>query len=1000
MQDSDNACLAAEASCKADGALTLPGGTSGRAFNPMGDSTTQHRHARITPSNQAPLEQPDEPDVLSGSPMPKPDGNRPDETISTATAPTPMLTAEKPNKQVPRGGVQKPANVEPDYSHYDRISADGLKKILKARRISPGYYKPRLYCHDCFVYREEIKEASKKMNLAMKDYQIQDAQRNTSYGISWRRAICAFIEAKGAWYDLALKAKEHATKQCKARPENRVPRNHSREICPMRECDTQERTPPKDSAQSPASTSSSASIGLSPAGRDATAGDIAQAATQQQGPRTFDVGAAVPTQNAIDDNGAASDRMLNGQLGSSWQPRGWQPGDKPPAARAQTAAILKVTTMTPAPSLVAAASTASTAASYQVAAPSAPSNNDGAADTAALANSTSTLPTSTMVDNVLPANEATNADATPANANSAGDSTLPENNTGTPPASSTVDNAASVHITGGAVKTSSASNTSDPPGNDSVGCSTPVKPKPKRATGNPSQQDIEEAFRKKEWRPSSFGRCPHSKRGRRRQQRRNASVFKNMARVPTQQRAHTTLRKRVAALARHVGTNSGAVTGCLSGSRGRVEGDIVYTAAPQQVPTTFDAGATVPTQHTIASNGAVSYWMLYGNFGPNWRPRGWLPGDKVPRGWLPGDKPPVARTQPATTSATTSTISGSRPVAPPATTSTAARTQSAAPSANTSTIAGSRIVAPPATISTIASARTVAPPVTTSTTAGARTVAPPATTSTIAGSRTVAAASDQFYSGLHSARNGVSGHLYDRWFSDCSAANDHLYGCWYSDCSTANDYFYDRWFSDCSAASEHFYDGWFSSCSAAYFYDGWSSDCSAASDHFYSGSHSACGAANDYSYDCWFSDCSVASDYFLGCWSSDCSAASNYYYSGLHSDHSTPSDYFYDGSHSARNGVSDYFYDDWFSDCSAASDHLYGCRFSDCSAANDHFYDRWFSDCSAASNYFYDGSHSARNGINDYFYDGWSSDCSTASDHLYDCWFSDCSTASDYFYDN
>ncbi|KAJ2449857.1 hypothetical protein GGI03_007040, partial [Coemansia sp. RSA 2337] len=738
MQDSDNACLAAEASCKADGALTLPGGTSGRAFNPMGDSTTQHRHARITPSNQAPLEQPDEPDVLSGSPMPKPDGNRPDETISTATAPTPMLTAEKPNKQVPRGGVQKPANVEPDYSHYDRISADGLKKILKARRISPGYYKPRLYCHDCFVYREEIKEASKKMNLAMKDYQIQDAQRNTSYGISWRRAICAFIEAKGAWYDLALKAKEHATKQCKARPENRVPRNHSREICPMRECDTQERTPPKDSAQSPASTSSSASIGLSPAGRDATAGDIAQAATQQQGPRTFDVGAAVPTQNAIDDNGAASDRMLNGQLGSSWQPRGWQPGDKPPAARAQTAAILKVTTMTPAPSLVAAASTASTAASYQVAAPSAPSNNDGAADTAALANSTSTLPTSTMVDNVLPANEATNADATPANANSAGDSTLPENNTGTPPASSTVDNAASVHITGGAVKTSSASNTSDPPGNDSVGCSTPVKPKPKRATGNPSQQDIEEAFRKKEWRPSSFGRCPHSKRGRRRQQRRNASVFKNMARVPTQQRAHTTLRKRVAALARHVGTNSGAVTGCLSGSRGRVEGDIVYTAAPQQVPTTFDAGATVPTQHTIASNGAVSYWMLYGNFGPNWRPRGWLPGDKVPRGWLPGDKPPVARTQPATTSATTSTISGSRPVAPPTTISTIAGSRTVAPPTTTSTIAGSRPVAPSANTTTAARIQTTAPPANTSTIARTQPATASATTSTISGSRPVA----------------------------------------------------------------------------------------------------------------------------------------------------------------------------------------------------------------------------------------------------------------------
>ncbi|KAJ1873414.1 hypothetical protein LPJ71_011755, partial [Coemansia sp. S17] len=296
-----------------------------------------------------------------------------------------------------------------------------------------------------------------------------------------------------------------------------------------------------------------------------------------------------------------------------------------------------------------------------------------------------------MVDNALPANGATNADATPANANSAGDSTLPENNTSMPPASSTVDNAASVHITGAAVKTSSASNSSDPPGNNSVGCSTPVKRKPKRATGNPSQQDIEEAFRKKEWRPSSFGRCPNSKRGRRRQLRRNASLFNNMARVPTQQRAHTTLRKRVAAFVRHVGTNSGSVTGCLSGSRGRVEGGIVYTAALQQAPTTFDAGTTVPTQHTITGNGAVSYWMLYGNFGPNWRPRGWLPGDTVPRGWLPGDKPPVAR---------------ARTVAPPATTSTTAGSQTVAPPATTSTTAGARPEAPPTTISTIAGART------------------------------------------------------------------------------------------------------------------------------------------------------------------------------------------------------------------------------------------------------------------------------------------------------
>ncbi|KAJ2242343.1 hypothetical protein GGI13_006996, partial [Coemansia sp. RSA 455] len=566
MHDSDNARLAAEPSCKADGASTLPGGTSGRAFNPMGDSTTQHRHAPIASSTQPLLEQPDKPDVLNVAPMPEPDGNRSDKTVSTATAPTPVCTAKKPNKQVPRGGVQKPANVEPDYSQYDGIDGDGLKKLLKARHIPPGYYKPRLYCHDCFVYREEIKEAAKKMNLARKDYLIQDAQRNTGYGISWRRAICAFIEAKGAWYDLGLRAKEHATKQCKGRPENRVPRNHPREICPKRECDTQERTPPKDSAQSTVQTFRCTGFG-----------------SRRVPVPVFDDSATLQTASSDGSSGAETAPSDNDSAppvapapSTSSQPAA-PPMAPTPTDRTQPAAPPANTT-TPAPSLVAAASTASTAASYQVAAPSAPSNNSGAADTAVLASSTSTLPTSTMVDNALLANEATNADVTPASVNSAGDST--------------VDNAASVHITGAAVKTSSASSTSELPGNDSVGCSTPAKRKPKRATGNPSQQDIEEAFRRKEWRPSSFGRYPNSKRGRRRQLRRNASVFKNMARVPTQQRARNTLRKRVAALVRHVGTNSGTVTGCLSGSRGRVEGGIVYTAAPQQAPTTFDAGAT------------------------------------------------------------------------------------------------------------------------------------------------------------------------------------------------------------------------------------------------------------------------------------------------------------------------------------------------------------------------------------------------------------------------
>ncbi|KAJ2351299.1 hypothetical protein GGH92_001904 [Coemansia sp. RSA 2673] len=341
------------------------------APNPMGDSTMRRRHARITSSHQALFEQSEEPDVPGGTPTPEPDGNRSDETVSAATAPTPVRTAKKPSKQVPRGGVQKPANVEPDYSHYDRTSADGLKKILGSLDISPGYYKPRLYCHDCLVYREEIKEAAKKMNLARKDYLIQDAQRNTSYGISWRRAICAFIEAKGAWYDLGLRAKEHATKQCKGRPENRAPRNHSREISPKREFDTQERTPPKDSAQStvqtfrctgfgshrvpvplfgdsasapPASTSSSASISLSPAGRDATVGDIAQVATQQQ----------APSEDAATSEATATTTSPSEATAT-------------PTAPSEDAATSEATTTMTAPSPVAAASTASTATHTQTA---------------------------------------------------------------------------------------------------------------------------------------------------------------------------------------------------------------------------------------------------------------------------------------------------------------------------------------------------------------------------------------------------------------------------------------------------------------------------------------------------------------------------------------------------------------------------------------------------------------------------------------------------------
>ncbi|KAJ1913411.1 hypothetical protein LPJ71_002525, partial [Coemansia sp. S17] len=112
----------------------VPGGLSPL----IGDTSAQHQHAPIAPSTQPLLEQPDEPDVPSVAPMPEPVGNRPDKTVSTATAPTPVRIAEKPYKQVPRGSIQKHANAEPDYSQYDGIDCDGLKKILKARHISPG----------------------------------------------------------------------------------------------------------------------------------------------------------------------------------------------------------------------------------------------------------------------------------------------------------------------------------------------------------------------------------------------------------------------------------------------------------------------------------------------------------------------------------------------------------------------------------------------------------------------------------------------------------------------------------------------------------------------------------------------------------------------------------------------------------------------------------------------------------------------------------------------
>ncbi|KAJ1925591.1 hypothetical protein LPJ71_000114 [Coemansia sp. S17] len=175
-----------------------------------------------------------------------------------------------------------------------------------------------------------------------------------------------------------------------------------------------------------------------------------------------------------------------------------------------------------------------------------------------------------------------------------------------------------------------------PYNNDSVGCSTPAKRK--RATDILSQSDMEEAFHWKEWRPGCLDPYPNAKRGRRQLLLRNASVLNNMAHVPTQQRAHNTFRKRVAALVRHVSTNSGPVTGCLT-------------------------------------------------------------GDKPSRRWLPGDRPPAARTPP-TSSLTATPLVDTTPSGPSQTATLIADISTAAHTLTATSTADTTPVAPPQDIAT------------------------------------------------------------------------------------------------------------------------------------------------------------------------------------------------------------------------------------------------------------------------------------------------------------
>ncbi|KAJ1917255.1 hypothetical protein LPJ71_001838 [Coemansia sp. S17] len=636
MQDSDNAGLAEEASCKADGASTLPGGTPDAATLRSCLKPTKEAAQSDWPSTDSWSDMHDWDseigDISSGASARHLRAGLSRLLADTAAAvlrkflapPIKRVrfvlptdddqhdSADAPNAE---DGGQAP-RLESSSSLVGRDSPDDIFAVLVRWEISANVFTPHRYCLDCAKYRDELKVAEHLTTSTLEDFQRHCARPEDHGDILLSRKLSgAQFDAYKAYCALGDTAQDHALTHYEdyATPATAIRR-------PFRV------QPPSKPAAS--TTPGRTRLAASPMTRT-TPGRTCPAAPSMTRTTPGRTRLAAPSMT----------RTTSG--------------------RTQSAVPLEVIT-TPAPNLVAAASTDSTsAASYQVAAP-APSNNDGAADTAVLANSTSTPLTSTMVDNALPANEATNADATPANVNSAGDSTLPENNTSTPPASSTVDNAASVHITGAAVKTSSASSTSELPGNDSAGCSTPVKPK--RATGNPSQQDIEEAFRWKKWRPSSFGRYPNSKRGRRRQLRRNASVFKNMAHVPTQQRAHSTLHKRVAALVRRVSTNSGSVTGCLS-------------------------------------------------------------GDKPTRGWLPGNKPPVTRAQ-TTAPLVDTTMSAPSLVAAASTASTAAHTQDAMPSADTIPPGPSQVAAAQAVLAPPGPSQTAASIADTTTTALTQTTAP------------------------------------------------------------------------------------------------------------------------------------------------------------------------------------------------------------------------------------------------------------------------------------
>ncbi|KAJ2755594.1 hypothetical protein GGI19_001516 [Coemansia pectinata] len=164
---------------------------------------------QVAPTPEINDNQPGEHDLRQVTPTPPRVNNLPDELVPAAGATKMVRFAEQPNEQAPQGGAQTPAHAETDSSHYGRASADDLKNILASLDISPGYFTIPLYCHDCLVYRQELKEVKISVALVRKDYRRHSARAKASYDTLWRRAICALIDAKGELYDLGLRAKEH-----------------------------------------------------------------------------------------------------------------------------------------------------------------------------------------------------------------------------------------------------------------------------------------------------------------------------------------------------------------------------------------------------------------------------------------------------------------------------------------------------------------------------------------------------------------------------------------------------------------------------------------------------------------------------------------------------------------------------------------------------------------------------------------------------------------------